>query len=129
MFSRVSFRVLILWLSSMTFLLYVCIFQNSLVFLYCSTFRLYNFNISIIYFIYYLLSRDKYRVLSVRYIIYNHRQLCLWIPEINIVSVMYDISTIFIVVYVCVFHSSIPYLTVRHIIHDHTSLYVCVFHS
>ena len=48
--------------------------------------------------------------------------ICSCPPDINAVSVMFDISTILTVVYNCFFLSSIPYHIVRHIIHDHPSL-------
>ena len=75
-------------------------------------------------------SRDKYRSINIRHIIYNHRRLCLCPPEINTVPVMFDISSMLIVAYVCVFHSSILYLIVvlYHTNHPLSSFFMFVFY-
>ena len=44
--------------------------------------------------------RDKFVVLNVRHINYNHRNLCLCSPEINAVFIIFDKSSILVVVYV-----------------------------
>ena len=69
--------------------------------------------------------RGKYRDPNVRHIIYNHCRIYSCHPEISTVSVMFDISSMLIVVYDCFLHSSIPYHIVRHIIHNYTSLFLC----
>ena len=73
-------------------------------------------------------SRNKYRVINVRHLIYTHRRLCLCPPEIDTVSVMFDISSMLVDIYVCVFHSSVPFLILRHFIYCHY-FYVRVFQS
>ena len=70
-------------------------------------------------------SRDKHRAPNVRHIIYNHSRIYSCPPEINTVSVMFDISSMLTVVYDCFFHGSMPYHIVRHIIHNHISLCLC----
>ena len=48
-------------------------------------------------------SRVQYGVLIVWHIIYHHSCLCLCRPDINAMSVIYDNSSVLIVVYICVF--------------------------
>ena len=111
--------VFLLFDISMTFLLYVCVFQNSIMCPYCLIFLL---SLSLFMIV---SSRDKYHVLSIRHIIYNHHRLCLCPAKINTVPVMFGISSMIIVVCVYVFHNFVPYNIVRHIIHDPPSLCLC----
>ena len=103
----------------MIFLLHIFVFQSSIV---CPDFSTYQWS-SLFMFVF---SRYKGRVHNVRHIIYDHCSSCLCVPEINTLSLMLDISTMIVVVYVCDLQSPIPNLIVRYIIHDHPSLCLCL---
>ena len=65
----------------------------------------------------FVFSRVKYRVLIVRHMIYDHH--CLWscLPELHTMSLLFDISSMIFIFYVCVFQRSIvcPYCTTFHL--------------
>ena len=65
----------------------------------------------------FVFSRVKYRVLTVRHMIYDRH--CLWscIPELHTMSLLFDISSMTFLFYVCVFQSSIvcPYCSTFHL--------------
>ena len=65
----------------------------------------------------FVFSRVKYRVLIVRHMIYDHH--CLWscLPELHTMFLLFDISSMTVLFYVCVFQSSIvcPYCSTFHL--------------
>ena len=69
------------------------------------------------YFVMFVFSRVKYPVLIVRHMIYDHH--CLWscLPELHTMSLLFDISYMTILFYVCFFQSSIvcPYCSTFHL--------------
>ena len=115
---QTSYHVLIVWHIIYDLLLYVCVFQNSIV-SSCMTFHLWA---SLLLFV---SSRDKYRAPNIQHIIYNLSRIYSCPAEINTMSVMFDISAMLTFVYDCLFHNSLPYPIARHIIHDRTSLCLC----
>ena len=93
---------------------------------------------SIISILYICVFQTFYRVLNVWYIIYMfdissyHRFSCLYIPDINEMSVMFNISSMIIILHVSVFQRYIPcpfcssVTIVLHIIYDHRSPCLCI---
>ena len=106
-------------ISSLIIVLHLCVFQRYIPCPSCSLYHVWPSFSMLVY------SRDKFLVLNIRHIIYNRHKLCLCLPEINTVSVIFDKSSMLIVAYVCVINSSISFLIVRHIIHDHPTKSLC----
>ena len=71
-------------------------------------------------------SSDTYHVHNVWHIINDHRSSCLCLLYLNIVSLMFDILSMIINVYVCVFQSYIP---CPHCLtyHQWSSFFICLF--
>ena len=63
---------------------------------------------------------------NIWHIIYDHLSLCLCLPELNIVSFIYDISSKTTVLYVCVLQRWICCPNVWHIVYVHRCLCLCV---
>ena len=86
---------LLLDISSMTFLSYVCVFQSLIV---CPYLFDKSFISSLILFV---SCRDKYNLLNVRHIIYDHCYSCLCIPKINTTSLKNPCRIVTYVMWVC----------------------------
>ena len=103
----------------MIIMVYVCIFQSPMPFLIflhiiddlpVLCLRLPEFNSvyllsdmsSMIIVVHACVFQDKFRVLNVRHITYDH-YLWLSLPEIHTMVLMFDISSMVIVLHVCVF--------------------------
>ena len=86
--SAVQYRTILLYISYMIIFLYLCVF-----------------------------SRVKYHVLTARHMFYDH--YCLWscLPELHTIFLLFVISSMTFLFYVCVFQSSIvcPYCSTFHL--------------
>ena len=79
---------------------------------YCSTYHPWSS------FFMFMFSRVKCHVLIVRHIIYHHNHcLCMCLPELHSVSLLFDVSSMNFIFYVYVFQSSIacPYCSTYHL--------------
>ena len=123
-------------ISCMLIVVYVCVLHSSIPYLIVQ--HIIHDHWSSFYF---LSSWLKYRVLIVRHMIFDHHCLCLCIPELHTVSLLFgilsmifllyicvlefnsvswlfDISRMIIVLHVCVFQRHIPCPDVRHVVYD-----------